>query len=272
MPKRYFSNRRRLGSKRRMYARKRLGGYRSKRARLNRRLVTVGHLHRALSREREDKVASRRIAFSDVFNQTIGNADIYPLMPRIAQGTGALERVGRQVRTRYMFVNLMLTVSVDPGLTSNYPINYRILFLNWKGARNEARLVNVPISDLLMCNDDAGAAINLPYNGLADAHMMPVNTQSFSVLRDIRGKFYPQDAVLNDGPQQPLPGIVRSLRVRIRVPKTLLFDTQATGANTPTNYAPFMCAGWCYANNLATNIGDTRLMLTARSYLMYEDA
>lgn len=276
MPKRYFSNRRRLGARRRMYARKRYGLARSKRLRFNRRLVTVGHLHRALSREREDKVASRLIAYGVEFNQTItAPGDIYPIMPRISQGTGSYQRVGRQIRTRYMYVNLMVTCSPDYGLTTNNPIIYRILFLTWKQGRTELRLDQAPMNQLLLVNDDTGAALNIGYTGQSDVHMMPVNTNVFTVIRDIRGKFYPNDNDTNpaSAEQNPLPGICRQHRVRIKLPKTLLYDLAATNptGDTPTNYAPFMCAGWCYPNNINAGITETKLKITARSYMMFED-
>lgn len=219
-------------------------------------------------------MVSRSILNGITFNQTIGIGDVYGIMPSIAQGTGVSERVGRQIRTRYMYVNLMLTCNPD-GLNSNNPILYRIFILNWKGAKQESRLANVPIGNLLACNDDHGAATNLPYNGYPDAHMMPVNTDSFTVLKDIRGRFYPQDnlsqSVSADAHTIPLPQIVKQIRVRIKLPKSLLFDYQSTLNDYPTNFAPFISCGWCYANGIALPSGSTKLMVTARSYLYFED-
>ena len=87
-----------------------------------------------IRKEAEDKFVGGIVENSYTHNGQISNADIYPLLPPVAQGTGYNERIGHKIRPKYLSIEYVshsmrvptlrpLTISicgVSPASVSNH--------------------------------------------------------------------------------------------------------------------------------------------------------
>lgn len=270
MPKFSFSTR--FSSARKRKYGKRKGARRSvgKRSRRSNRYATVRDVRRIIHAGRENKFASSLLESAGQFNGRISTvADIYSIVPKVVTGTEQWEKIGDSIMPKSLTVKFVVTF-VREFMTGNKPILCRLMCLKYKPVKNFAGLQNVPVNQLLKMNDyDLGIAAT-QYDGSIGRHILPVNTDSFDVIKDIRFRMDPVDYA--NAEVSPTPNIVRMFTIRIPCPKVLKYDRYSQGNDYPTNFAPFWCFGWTWADGVVPGINAVNVNISARSFITYEDA
>lgn len=242
----------------------------SARTRKNRRVATVADVRRMVRSGRETKMVSRGIEQA-AFNGSITSADIYPICPQVQMGTMQHQRVGDKIQPKALRIYATLTV-VPQYATGAKPMLIRMFVCSYKSIKSNQGMGGIPPQDLLKLNEELTAPPqNSGFDGSIAAYQLPINTDSFIVHKDLRFNIYPANLFTgpNDAPQL---GYVKNIRFSIPVPASLTFDTQSTGADDPTNFAPFLAVGWTWADGTVPGVTNTNLFITARSTLYFQDA
>lgn len=194
-----------------------------------------------------------------MFNSSISSgSECYPVMPLVTQGDGDHQRVGDKIKGRYLYVKGYVTydqTTVASGQSGgpNHPIVARLLILSQKNIKsNNLVQANVRVGNLL--DDRIGTDATRSFTGANSYDITaPINKDLFVVHYDKKIRLSPQglagagnsDALWTQGQKAVY------FKAKIKTPNTLTFDDSAFTAGTPTNFAPFMCVGWAYADGEA---------------------
>lgn len=191
------------------------------------------------------------------FNSEIASAaECYPVLPAITQGDGDHQRVGDKVKGRYLYVKGyatydQVTVAGIGSQWPNHPIVVRLLVLSQKNLKSNNMLTGTNIRTQNLLDDRIGTDSTRPFQGLNTFDITaPINKDLFVVHYDKKIRLAPQDlAGAGSGSALYTQGqkAVRFV-AKIKTPSTLMFDDSAFPAGTATNFAPFFCAGWAYAD------------------------
>lgn len=267
MPRRMNLRRRKLG--RRMKKSKL-----PKRVKRNLRTARIIDVKRLIHRTRENKLVSHVIENGVYHNSGISNADYYSVMPACTQGAGDNQRIGDQISVRGMYVHVNVALISTFAFNANNPIRVRLFVLAHKSYKQTQGLAaNLPpYTTLLRSNDDGTAgSTTQPYDGTPQTHILPVNKEIYTVLKEINFQLAPPDEGLGGG-GNALYQANKQFKFKIRCPKLLQYDKVSTGVDFPVNFAPFMAVGYCYPDNSAIpDTTTTKVVVTARSFLYYED-
>lgn len=213
------------------------------------------------------------------FNASIGsNAEIYPVLPQIGQGTNSSDRVGDRIRPKKLQVDVVITAN---GSYDSSQLNQvRLFILQDKSIRNTAALKDItalqtgtPIQTLL----DFGGNVGY-FTGIPSDIMRRVNKQRYTVFKDkvlevCAGKGQtPQPGNGYNGTQTFVSGQqCWKLSFIIPTPKVLTYS--AYGDAWPSNFAPFMCLGYVQPDgNASPDNLLTRVAVNWISHLDFEDA
>lgn len=243
-------------------------------ARANRRVATIGAVKRIIAHGRENKMCSHVVENGVYHNSLITNADVYPLMPSITQGAAENQRIGDKIRAKGLYLHVNVSLLSTFAFNSSSPLRVRFFIVQHKSIKQTQLLSAAlpPFNVWLKQNDDAGPAL-VGYDGTPETHILPINRDIFNVYKDITFQLAPdnQQSIANDG--SPLYQANRQFKLKIPCPKTLQYDNQATGVSLPVNFAPFMSLGYCYPDNsVPPDSQRTKVVVTSRSFLYYEDA
>ena len=231
------------------------------------------------------------------FNQTISSvAEIYRLIPDVDQGEGFDERTGNQIEPKRLTVQLALSL-VTPssavtatGLGGNaisYPenITVHIFFLKSRQVADVANYTAIPITELM---SEGGGQNAQQFDGSFWNAQLGVNSNLFSVIKHLKINMkkgngwssyvsYAEQSGSSVPPQLPCDGQadfnrVHRINVNIPMPKKLTYDSDFT--KQPSNYFPFMVAG--YTRNeypVTTAWANTwyPLAISARTLFTYTD-
>lgn len=194
-----------------------------------------------------------------MFNSQISTAaECYPVMPPVTQGDGDHQRVGDKIKGRYLYVKGYVTydqTTVAGGQSGapNHPIVARLLILSQKNIRSNNLIPNVKVGNLL--DDRIGTDATRPFDGLNSYDCTaPINKDLFVVHYDRKIRLYPQGlAGAGSGSEVWTQGQKAVFfKAKIKTPNTLTYDDSAMPTpGTATNFAPFMCVGWAYADGEA---------------------
>lgn len=214
------------------------------------------------------------------FNNTISSSDCYPICPSITQGTGDYQRLGTRVRGKYTIVRG--TVSLNDAMNtgaggyttqSNGPIIVRVMILSCKAATNNNQIGGIGNQVNMGCliDDRIGTGATRQFTGSNFDVYAPLNKDLFRVWFDKKVKLIPQEAA-GVGTYPYMGQRTYSFYCKVPAPANMTFDDTSSG-NEPTNYAPFLCAGWAYANDKTPGTVDqVPVHIQAISTLYFSDA
>lgn len=263
--------------RRRVYRRKAKGLRKRLPAKVRRNLrpAKIIDVKRIVHKTRENKLVSHIIENGVYHNSGISNADYYSVMPAVTQGVGDNQRIGDQIQVKGMYVHVNVSLLSQFAYNANSPIRVRLFLLTHKSYKQTQGLAaNLPpYTTLLRSNDDGTAgSTTQPFDGTPQNYILPVNKEIYNVLKDISFQLAPPDTSITAG-ADALYQANKQFKFKIRCPKLLQYDKVSTGVDFPVNWAPFMAVGYCYPDNsIIPDTTTTKIVVTARSFLYYEDA
>lgn len=213
------------------------------------------------------------------FNNTIAAPDLYPVCPDVSQGVGDYQRLGTRIRGRYLYVrgtvslnDAMNTASGGFTTQSNGPIIVRLMILSNKQATTNGQIGGIgnQVSINTLLDDRIGTGATRAFAGNNYDIYAPLNKDTFVVHMDRKVNLIPQEAA-GIGTYPYMGQRTYSFVCRIKAP-AMTFDDTALG-NSPANFAPFLCAGWAYANDKTPGTSDqVPVHIQAISTLYFTDA
>jgi len=224
----------------------------------------IALMRKMINRTQEDKFRGWQILAGTVFNNNISaSPELYPVILDIPEGTAYNQRLGNQVRPKYLTVKGMIAIdkSVD------YPIDLecRAFLLTDKSHKTNVDVQNR--SDVNHLLDDGISTGPFPYDGTVKNHLALVNREQYTVLKDKRFKLSHNIFAASQA-EFTRPEYHR-FSWTVKVP-TLKFDSDA--GDTATNFAPFFALGWVQPNNYEATSITTPVSVVLTSVLHYEDA
>lgn len=214
-----------------------------------------------IRKEAEDKFVGGIVENSYTHNGQISNADIYPLLPPVAQGTDYNQRIGHKIRPKYLEYRVRVALNESADLTTPYHIDL------WCLTSKRIKSYNVPgglgggaidMNQLL----DGGAGTNAAFDATTMNALLPINKEEFNVLAHRSFKLTTSTAENHKGTSY------REMRIRLKCPVTLTYDT----TNFAENFAPFTVLGWSRDDGIQPSVLSTHVTVTSWSILYYEDA
>lgn len=241
-----------------------------RRARVNRRVATVGVVKRLLKRNAETKYASSYVEANVLHNSAIGSGDITRLVPSIVQGTNDNQRVGDSIKP------LSLTVKGIVSMNSNYcdtnqVLLVRVLMLSAKNAKSWSLIsaTSASIASGLLAPNFEGGPLTQAFTGNTIELYQPVDTDMYNVHYDKVFRIAPSSASLEDAGKEENPASFFRIWKKIKCPATLKYDD---GQAQPNNFAPFFCLGYAYADGQGADVVNTKIISNVISTLTYKDA
>jgi len=240
----------------------------TKKARTNRKLATVGQVKKLISKSSETKFATARVESNNVHNSAISSADLTPILPRIPQGTDDWQRIGDSIRPTRLTIKGL--VSMDRTYaTDNKVLLVRIVVLSAKATKNRVAttsLFGTFASELLHPNLDSGTQVKQFVGDQNDLNY-PINTDVFIVHYD---RIHRLAMVAADGGslEENPAGFFRWSKT-IKLPKRLSYDT---GQIDPNNFCPFYGIGYSYADGTSPDSVTTRIISNTDCTLYYKDS
>lgn len=227
---------------------------------------------RQIARKSENKMRGKLLEDAVLHNSAMGLGDVKSILPTISTGTLSYQRIGDKITPKGLTVKGVLSMSGETP--NNKPILVRVLIMAMKSLRAtkdiDAGLVQT--QNFLRPNIQPAANDQVPYQGLTQNILQPINTELYRVYYDRTFLLAPSvnpDAG-TDGVEQN-PAIVRRWGYRFRkLPTGLTFDELSQ--DFPNNFAPFFCIGYAFADGTQPDQVQTRLVSSTQSYLTYEDA
>jgi len=197
--------------------------------------------------------------------------ELYTLLPAVSQGTQDWQRIGNEIQP-VALINKIKVAMVSRSVPS-VSVYVDLFFLTSKTIKDYHLNAQI-LTDKLM---NVGDGTNAPYDGTSFTAMYPINKTLYSVIKHKRIKLQKSDNNPNqlwttgEEPSSSTSYYSTEFSIKIPVPKKLKYrdSTQAW----PTNYYPFMCAGF----HATDQNGDTALLsaplrIQAQSHLYFKDA
>lgn len=216
------------------------------------------------------------------------------LLPRIADGTDAYQRLGNSITPKVLKVRGLVYFNSGTIAAPSWDFTLRLMVLTHKSQKNQDELtkssvppVTVPPSvgqvayySTLLWNGQTGTAVD--YKGLAPYYnTLPINRKNWNVLADrqISLRKGLGDAAITPvsagetfkSPTRAVP--FEFVLTQKQLPAKLLY--QGPGTDIPTNFAPVLALGWvdnCASIPIGTTAQDPTVQIQWTSSLIYEDA
>lgn len=236
------------------------------------RLSTL--VRRIVNRGVEVKHVGQRVIDAD-FNSTISAAsECYRVCPDVTEGTDGHQRIGDQIRPKYIIVKGKLHYS--SSVQGNYipPSTVRLLILSQRNIQLSTDINpgnRVDVDHLL--KDNIATDVGRAYTGSAFDNLAPINKDLFTVHMDRKVKMRAQiekemgnsNTVLGYATQRTY-----TFSVKIKCPAKMYFDDGS--ASTPNNFAPFFCLGGVNDDSSTPWTLSTPYHCTVQSELYFVDA
>lgn len=203
-----------------------------------------------------------------------GTGEIFYALPPLLQGTDNWQRVGNKVTPKKLQVTLDFCATIH-DTTRAVDKTVHVFLLTCKSVKNLDNFSAIPITNLL----EDGQGGNTSFDGTTPGSFYPVDKNNFTVLKHItfrlvKGFGMPTDSTVNtsvavtDSVISP-SGSYRRIKMNVKTPKTLLYDTHST--SYPTNFAPFFVIGYVNNNPIDTASNGVDLMVQGYNELYYKD-
>lgn len=238
---------------------------RTKKARTNRRVATIGTVKKLIGRTQETKYVTKNVETNVVHNSQISAPDMIPILPTCNQGTDDFQRVGDTIRPNRLHIRGLISID-NSQTTGNQVLYVRVLVLNPRNAKSYATSVSqypTYANSLLKMNLDSGTAFTPFVGNQVDLNYKP-NPDLFTVLYDKIFKISPS----KDGIEENPASCVRWSK-NLKIPRVLHYQD---GLNTPQNYAPFYALGYVYADGTGPDVLSTKIITTTDCTMFYKDA
>lgn len=231
-----------------------------------------------------EKRAETKQAFTSsnatFFNSGVsGDGDMIQILPNIAKGTSDNQRIGDQITAQSMTIKGFVRFLPQPTTTVNTAhyghVAIRLMVLSLKtGPNYNAALIQAASLGSLL--KKGGTTVG--FTGAISDVYAPINTDLFT--KHYNKVFYVTQSyvITGDGTTNPKVAIDVSKLVKffnIKVPckkKVLKYDSSLSSDLLPSNFAPFLCAGYCYMNGDAPDYTTTNLQVSYDVELNYEDS
>jgi len=239
----------------------------------------VALIKSVIARVEETKYRSELTINSVPFNSQITNADVIPLLPKLAQQPNdavTYEREGMKISPKKLRIYAEVCLT-NVERSSALVVCYWVLT-----AKNVKHMPNLTLSNginmgqLLRTGD---AFLTQNFNGFVQDWSLPVNSAQFTVLK--RGSFQlgKNTGQIQDSTtagNQPIAQAVRHvLDFTLKTPATLTYDEDTDSPRTvlyPNSYAPFMVFGYYHQDQTTPDIVNQDIRVNLRSHLWYDDA
>lgn len=229
------------------------------------RASVLGLVKRMIDKKSETKYVSRAVATNIIHNSGIvAPGDFYPLVPACLPGDGDNQRHGDSIRPSSLRVKCLIspdrTQSID-----NKVLLVRVMILASKSLKSESALLSGgTLTSLLRPNFSTGP-VTQAFTGQQNDLFHPVNADDFRVYHD---KIYRISCISDNASVEENPDGYKKLSFDIETPAELRYDETS---NQPTNFCPFMCLGYAYADGTGPDVVRTRIIFNATSQLKYKD-
>lgn len=220
-----------------------------------------------INKKAETKYVSHTVEYQTAHNSAITAGDIIPIMPQVVQGDGDYERLGDSVKPLSLRLRGLLSMNRN-AVDSNQVLLVRVLVLSAKAYKSTAGVsanTGTIFNNLLKPNDDTATSVG-PWTGDQRQLSWPVNADAYKVHYDKVFRIAPSTP---EGIEEN-PASYARWSCKIKTPANLDFDN-ASSANYPTNFAPFLAIGYCYADGTGPDLVATKIVSYANSYLKYKD-
>lgn len=197
-------------------------------------------------------------------NSAIGNADCYPLVQQISEGSAIYERDGDRIKPKSLVVKGMISLNPDynPDTSAMY---VRVVIAQQKDVRCISGYPSLDTAHLL--KPTLAGAPEQPFNGNEIELAYPVNRDKFRVYMDKTFLITPA----GNASGNPRTGAQKKWSYRFKqLPSTLTFD-EGNG-DLVNNFAPFVALGYAYADGNRVDTLGLRIQHSVYSQLTFEDA
>ena len=236
-------------------------------------LVTKAQLYRAIARTAETKQATAELVYTRFNAGITNNSEMYGILPGLAQGIGADQRIGDQIRPK----KLVVRGYINYDCPSNQPaamIISRMFCFQPKSFRDYLNKGSVP--NTLLTNGANPSA----FTGALLEITRPQNREQFTFYKDQKHTFLKPWGYTNTTSPTYITDVTamdKSLchfftitLTAKQLPAVLKYNTD--GATHPTNFLPLMALGYADAFNASPDTITTKLGMSWSSTLYYEDA
>lgn len=259
--------------RKRVYKRKSTGSFQKKVARV------VG---RVLRRKTETKVNFTNYV-NQGFNATINSsADLYNLLPSIAQGTGDNARIGDSITPLYTNIRGYVGIHCNDALYGTLgPLDIQLFCLRGK-TRKDGSVTPRPASDLDIIKR---GVTKQQYDGTFASSCSPVNIEDFQVIFKKSFRLIPIPTTSSSSTSPPtsfsLPNnsnsgsTIYKLQHKINWAKLGVkkFLYEGSSASQPINENIFWCVGYAQYNDPNNAVSDTYtpVQVTMQAMTYYKD-
>ena len=209
--------------------------------------------------------------------------NLFRVVPAIPKGTDVNERVGNKVTPRWLSIRGYVQLDMN-GLDADYDrLQVRMILgfpkrypLYPTAVQQITSAPGVNWTNILM---DFGTGMS-KFAGTLDSLQAPVNRGAFTVkaqkyIRLTRPRFY--DAALVGSDSFRYSGnSVKFFHIKVKCPKTFVYESVANNDLYPTNFDPVLCVGYTLLNGQTPPAPDQTapapLTVSFTSRLHYEDA
>lgn len=210
------------------------------------------------------------------FNSAIGsNVEFYPLIPPVNPGTGDWERMGDQLLPLSITTDFFICLT-NVNRSQNLLVNLYLLesktFKNFDSLKfssnNNAQLLK-----------SGGSSRVQTYNGLIADAGLPINTESFKLLKHYQFQLASNvglsngDTTAGHTPNLPSPMSFKRIRYNYKPssPAKLKYEP-ASGSPWPSNAAPFWALGYAKVDGSSPDVGNQNVTVTTQCGMTYKDA
>jgi len=210
--------------------------------------------------------------------------ECYKLIPTILQGSDSFQREGDAITP--LSLTVKGRISLQDRLTASADIIVHLYFLTCKAVKSLVTagkaLQVVPTSRLL----DNGTGSKVAFDGTCYTSMYPVNKEEFNVIKHLKIRLSKSSGIHNFvglvpgswdsiATTAPPSTYARDFSVKIPLPAKLTYSNTdpTTQSNDPSNYYPFMVAGWTFADASGdtASVSTTYVNIEAQSHLYFQD-
>lgn len=210
---------------------------------------------------------STHVPFSSAINSS---SECYNCIPQVNQGTDDHNRIGNVIQPRSLVVKG--TISLRGTNLNSESVYADIYFLTSKNVKDQANQNTLPITEML----NYGDGTNGNYSGFSYIAQLPINKTQFNVIKHLRvllqkGAGDPNTA-LSGGATSSTDTYSYNRNFTVKIPVPAKFTYEDKNAIWPTNFYPFMCAGFYGTDQQGDSAPvNPRVYIQAQAQLYYKD-
>lgn len=233
-----------------------------------------------MKKDLEDKEAYSA-SNATFFNSGIdSSADMIRVFPNITKGTNENNRIGNEIMGKSLHIKGFLRFlpqpasgSVNVGKWSN--VGIRLMILSLKPAPNyDSAVLNAGLLNNLLKKGGTTVAFTGAISDLFADVNSDVFTTHFNKVYFVSQSYLlqPTGAGNQSALAVDVSKLVKFFNIKLSVNKKLKYDDGTSSSQLPTNYGPFMVAGYTYMDGSSPDVLSTNLQISWDVIFKYEDA